>query len=111
MADAYFEKLHLITMRIKNYRIKAWIYESIDGVKSSRNTNFPHANSTLRVTYGQVKGYSPADAVYYEPITHLEGVMKNTFREIMNSMFRKTYRFVQTAKITDPIQMKRDEFP
>lgn len=37
---------------------------------------FPNANSTLRVTYGQVKGYSPADAVYYDPVTHLEGVME-----------------------------------
>ncbi|TXK74006.1 S46 family peptidase [Mesonia sp. HuA40] len=37
---------------------------------------FPNANGTLRVTYGQVKGYSPKDAVYYEPVTHLEGVME-----------------------------------
>lgn len=37
---------------------------------------FPDANSTLRVTYGKVKGYSPADAVYYHPVTFLEGVME-----------------------------------
>ncbi|MDT0293657.1 S46 family peptidase [Mesonia ostreae] len=37
---------------------------------------FPNANGTLRVTYGQVKGYSPKDAVYYEPVTYLEGVME-----------------------------------
>jgi V8-like Glu-specific endopeptidase len=37
---------------------------------------FPDANSTLRITYGQVKGYSPNDAVYYQPVTHLEGVME-----------------------------------
>ena len=37
---------------------------------------FPDANSTLRITYGQVKGYSPSDAVYYQPVTHLEGVME-----------------------------------
>ncbi|WP_396173248.1 S46 family peptidase [Flavobacterium sp.] len=37
---------------------------------------FPDANSTLRVTYGKVKGYSPNDAVNYEPITYLEGVME-----------------------------------
>ncbi len=36
---------------------------------------FPDANSTLRVTYGQVNGYYPRDAVYYEPVTHLSGVM------------------------------------
>ena len=37
---------------------------------------FPDANSTLRVTYGKVKGYEPKDATYYEPVTYLEGVME-----------------------------------
>lgn len=37
---------------------------------------FPDANSTLRVTYGKVDGYSPKDAVYYEPLTHLDGIME-----------------------------------
>ncbi|GGE37878.1 S46 family peptidase [Psychroflexus planctonicus] len=37
---------------------------------------FPDANSTLRVTYGKVNGYQPRDAVYYEPVTYLEGVME-----------------------------------
>jgi len=37
---------------------------------------FPDANSTLRVTYGKVKGYSPKDAIYYEPVSYLEGVIE-----------------------------------
>ncbi len=37
---------------------------------------FPDANSTLRVTYGKVKGYKPKDAVNYEPISYLGGVME-----------------------------------
>ena len=37
---------------------------------------FPDANSTLRVTYGQVKGSSPRDAVSYNYQTHLAGVME-----------------------------------
>lgn len=37
---------------------------------------FPDANSTLRVTFGQVKGYEPKDAVYYEPISHLKGIIE-----------------------------------
>lgn len=37
---------------------------------------FPDANSTLRVTYGVVKGYEPRDAVAYTPITYLDGVME-----------------------------------
>ncbi|WP_372769273.1 S46 family peptidase [Lutibacter sp.] len=37
---------------------------------------FPDANSTLRVTYGQVKGYEPNNGVYYSATTSLEGVME-----------------------------------
>jgi len=37
---------------------------------------YPDANSTLRVTYGQVKGYAPRDAVYYNPVTYLDGVIE-----------------------------------
>lgn len=37
---------------------------------------FPNANSTLRVTYGKVKGYQPRDAVYYQPVTYLDGVVE-----------------------------------
>ena len=36
---------------------------------------YPDANSTLRVTYGKVKGYSPADAVYYTPVSSLDGII------------------------------------
>ena len=35
----------------------------------------PDANSTLRLTYGHVKGYSPEDAVYKSPITTLGGAV------------------------------------
>ena len=37
---------------------------------------FPDANSTMRVTYGKVKGSSPRDAVSYDFQTHLSGVIE-----------------------------------
>jgi hypothetical protein len=37
---------------------------------------FPDANSTLRVTYGQVKGYEPRDGMEYLPVSYLQGVME-----------------------------------
>ncbi|TDE54144.1 S46 family peptidase [Flavobacterium sp. GT3P67] len=37
---------------------------------------FPDANSTLRITYGKVKGYEPKDATLYTPITYLDGIME-----------------------------------
>lgn len=36
---------------------------------------YPDANSTMRITYGNVKGYEPRDAVCYKPITYLDGVV------------------------------------
>lgn len=38
--------------------------------------SYPDANFTLRMTYGSVKDYYPADAVHYDFITTLEGVME-----------------------------------
>jgi len=36
----------------------------------------PDANSTLRLTYGYVRGYSPADATYFSPNTTLTGLIE-----------------------------------
>ena len=41
-----------------------------------KNRNFPDANSTLRVTYGKIKGYKPNDAIFYEPFSYLDGVIE-----------------------------------
>lgn len=37
---------------------------------------YPDANSTMRLTYGQVKDYYPMDAVHYDFLTTLDGVME-----------------------------------
>ena len=37
---------------------------------------YPDANSTLRVTYGNVKGYHARDAVRYDFYTYMDGVME-----------------------------------
>jgi len=36
---------------------------------------YPDANSTMRITYGKVLDYSPADAIDYNYVTTLDGVM------------------------------------
>lgn len=43
---------------------------------SKKDRIFPDANSTLRVTYGKVKGYSPSNGVYYNPVTDAEGILE-----------------------------------
>ena len=54
----------------------------IDIKKEFLATDFvPDANSTLRLTYGRIRGYSPKDAVYYNPITTTKGVLEKTTGE------------------------------
>ncbi|MEM9547043.1 MAG: S46 family peptidase [Bacteroidota bacterium] len=37
---------------------------------------WPDANSTMRVTYGQVTGYNPRDAVRYLPFSYVDGIIE-----------------------------------
>ena len=78
LADAYaknvapkYDELNLRNIALQRTYMKAILELS---PKSARI--FPDANSTLRVTYGKIKGYKPNDAVYYEPFTTLDGVME-----------------------------------
>ena len=52
----------------------------LDGIYEWKGVNmYPDANGTKRFTCGIVKGYHPADAVWYYPFTTLQGVVeKNT---------------------------------
>ncbi len=53
---------------------------------SRGNAVYPDANSSLRVTYGNVRGYSPRDGVVYTPFTRLEGIReKHTGEEPFDS--------------------------
>ncbi len=46
----------------------------------------PDANSTLRVTFGEVKGVDSRDGIYFKPFTTLEGVLqKHTGSEEFNA--------------------------
>ncbi len=45
---------------------------------------YPDANFTLRVTYGKIEGYSPADAIYYSPYTTLDGIMEKENPDIFD---------------------------
>ncbi|MBD3409906.1 MAG: S46 family peptidase [Ignavibacteriales bacterium] len=62
------ETLNLLEARLLDVK-KAWKQERF----------IPDANSTLRLTYGYVRGYSPVDATYYNPITTLKGVVEKSY--------------------------------
>ena len=44
-------------------------------MNGSERMFYPDANSTMRISYGQVKSYSPQDAVHYNYFTTMEGLM------------------------------------
>ena len=77
LADNYYEninpKFNEINLQIKAVQ-KTYMKALIENFPEERF--FPDANGTLRVTYGKVKGYNPRDAVYYEPVSYLQGVME-----------------------------------
>jgi len=58
----------------------------------------PDANRTLRLTFGYIRGYTPADATYYNPITTLKGVLEKTTGE---EPFDTPSKVVDLAKARD----------
>ncbi len=49
----------------------------LDGLLAQKQGRIaPDANSTIRFTYGFIKGYAPRDAVFYLPQTTLKGVIE-----------------------------------
>ena len=50
----------------------------VDGLRKMDpdKTYYPNANSTMRTTYGTVGDYVPADAVHYDYVTTLDGVIE-----------------------------------
>ena len=45
---------------------------------------YPDANLTLRVAYGHVEGYRPADAVYYRHVSTLRGIIEKDNPDIFD---------------------------
>jgi hypothetical protein len=63
--EAIAGKLNFLLSELMDVK-KLWLKKSF----------IPDANRTLRLTYGYIKGYSPSDAVYYNPVTTLRGVIE-----------------------------------
>lgn len=66
--------------------------------KGSKTIFYPDANSTLRVAYGNIAGYSPADAVYYTPVSTLEGIIQKDNPEIYDYNIPQKLRDLHNAK-------------
>jgi Peptidase S46 len=77
IADKYLKdvapKYDEINLRISALQ-RTYMKAQLELNKNSRI--FPDANSTLRVTYGKVKGYAPKDAILYTNTTYLDGIIE-----------------------------------
>ncbi|MCK0202628.1 S46 family peptidase, partial [Ornithobacterium rhinotracheale] len=78
LTQIYYQKVSTPREAIQekiNQAMQLYMYVQMQIMQDEKKF-FPDANSTLRVTYGKVKGYEPRDAVKYESKTYLQGVME-----------------------------------
>lgn len=68
---------------------------------------FPDANFTLRVSYGQIRGSEPADAIEYKYQTTLDGVIE----KIMSLMCRKNCSTFTINATSEGTPIRRARYP
>ncbi|MDE5732795.1 MAG: S46 family peptidase [Bacteroidales bacterium] len=71
--------------------------ESVHG-PAGRAAFYPDANLTLRVAYGHVGGYSPADGVIYSPSSSLDGIIQKDNPEIFDYNIPQKLRELHACK-------------
>ncbi|MBP5228604.1 MAG: S46 family peptidase [Bacteroidales bacterium] len=78
---------------------------------NGNNPIYPDANSTMRLTYGKVDGYSPRDAVDYKYYTTLEGVMQKENPNDPEFIVPAKLKELYLAKDYGRYAMKNGEMP
>lgn len=102
--NGYFDKTIRPTLESVNQQItllyRTYMQGQMEYNKANRGTKefYPDANSTLRVAYGHVKGYSPSDAVYFTPVSTLEGIMQKDNPNIYDYDIPQKLRDIYAAK-------------
>ena len=59
---------------------------------------YPDANLTLRVAYGHIKGYTPADGTYYLPSSTIKGIMEKDNPDIFDYNIPQRLRDIYATK-------------
>ncbi|MEG1659663.1 MAG: S46 family peptidase [Bacteroides sp.] len=97
----------------KNYNAahKVWVKGMMDMKQEAGTPIFPDANSTLRLTYGKVRSYQPADGVEYDFFTTLKGAMEkedpSNWEFVVPAKLKQLYQ----AKDYGRYAMKNGEMP
>jgi hypothetical protein len=72
---------------------------------------YPDANLTLRVAYGKIQGYSPADGLYCVPTTTIKGIIGKDNPEIFDYDIPQKLRDIYAAKDYGPWVAENGEVP
>jgi hypothetical protein len=70
--------------------------------KAMSDEFIPDANGTLRLTYGHVRGYSPEDAVYHEPLTTVVGIYEKASTADENPDYFMESELLEKMKNAEP---------
>ncbi|WP_071145308.1 S46 family peptidase [Bacteroides ihuae] len=111
------EGIYQTTMAMKeaneNYDAahKIWVKGMMDMKQEAGQPIYPDANSTLRLTYGKVLSYQPADGIKYDYYTTLRGVMEkedpNNWEFVVPAKLKQLYE----AKDFGRYAMQNGEMP
>lgn len=89
---------------------KVWVKGMMDMKQEKGIPIYPDANSTLRLTYGQVLPYEPADGVVYDYYTTLKGAMQkedpNNWEFVVPAKLKELYKTKDYGRYG-----KKDEMP
>ncbi len=64
---------------------------------------YPDANSTLRIAYGNVAGYTPYDGVYYRPVTTVRGIIEKDNPNIYDYDVPERLREIAPENMDQPV--------
>jgi hypothetical protein len=72
---------------------------------------YPDANSTMRVTYGKILDYYPADAVHYNYVTTMKGIMEKEDPDNWEFVVPARLKELYANKDFGPYAMENGEMP
>ena len=90
---------------------KVWVKGMMDMKQEAGQPIYPDANSTLRLTYGKVLSYQPADGVKYDYYTTLRGVMEKEDPKNWEFVVPAKLKQLYEAKDFGRYAMKNGEMP
>jgi hypothetical protein len=71
-----YGKIYTSFTNKNNELARLYLKGIMDQDKAKASKMYPDANFTMRVSFGNVKSYSPRDAVHYDEVTTMKGVME-----------------------------------